>query len=342
MTRTERAFGDIAILGAGPVGLAAALALANRGDVRLTALGLPVATDAPRVDMVPAAFLAFLLELGVHPGQIGVQDLHDVRHVAWSNAAPESVRGAAVAHVERPGLELALLAALERMSGSSIAVLRAADPASLAERVIDATGRRAVSATRTIGLGEPWIARVYSRYGGFDKAGQAFRIAALPAGYIYRLGSPRLLVVGVVISKAEGGMTAKDIETYIYAAGAGWVLNGFGSLEAQQTGKGGVASVQWFDGPAQPLRVGDASLARDSLSSQGLASGVSDAVELIRNLGGANRWPARQRDQLKRHLAFLNHLLKGSRFCAEPPWVDYRRFLVRASEAVRIDADLAE
>jgi hypothetical protein len=35
--------------------------------------------------MVPAAFLAFLLELSIHPGQIGVHDLHDVRRIAFAS-----------------------------------------------------------------------------------------------------------------------------------------------------------------------------------------------------------------------------------------------------------------
>ena len=65
---------DTAILGAGPAGLAAALALSSRGGARIITPSLPAATDVPRVDMVPAAFLAFLLELGIHPGQIGVHE----------------------------------------------------------------------------------------------------------------------------------------------------------------------------------------------------------------------------------------------------------------------------
>jgi hypothetical protein len=65
--------------------------------------------------------------------------------------------------------------------------------------------------------------------------------------------------------------------------GAGWVLKGLGSFDSIQAGKGGVASVQWSAGPAAPLRVGDASLARDSLSAQGLCSGISDVISLVRN-----------------------------------------------------------
>jgi hypothetical protein len=332
MARTSR---DTAILGAGPAGLAAALALSGRGGARIITPSLPAATDVPRVDMVPAAFLAFLLELGIHPGQIGVHDLHDVRRIAWSDSVPETVRASAVAHVERPALELALLAALERMSGFKIVASPTTHPADPGERVIDATGRRAVSATRTTGLAKPWIARVFSRYGVFDKADQAFRLAALPAGYAYRLASPRLLAIGVVVSKSAGSMSPKDVEKYVHAAGAGWVLKGLGSLDSIQAGKGGVASVQWSAGPAAPLRVGDASLARDSLSAQGLCSGISDVISLVRNSGHADRWPDREREQLKRHLAFLANAMERSRFRAEKPWAEYRRFLERASGLTR-------
>jgi hypothetical protein len=285
--------------------------------------------------MVPAGFLTFLLELGIHPGQIGVRDLHDVRYVAWSDAGPQTVRGPVVAHVERPALELALLAALERMARCKIVPSSAANSANPSERKIDATGRRAVSATRTIGLAKPWIARVFSQYGVFDAADQVFRLAALPDGYTYRLASPRLLAIGVVVSKAAGDMIPKDIEKYIHAAGAGWVLKGLGSLDSTQPGKGGIASVQWSTGPAATLRVGDASLARDSLSAQGLCCGISDAVSLVRNSGYGAQWTGREREQLKRHLAFLADAMERSRFRAEKPWAEYRRFLERSSGLFR-------
>ena len=80
-----------------------------------------------------------------------------------ANSVPETVRASAVAHVGRPALELALLAALERMSGFKIVPSPTTHPADPGERVIDATGRRAVSATRITGLAKPWIARVLGR-----------------------------------------------------------------------------------------------------------------------------------------------------------------------------------
>jgi hypothetical protein len=113
--------------------------------VRIIAPIVPTATDSARVDMVPAAFLALLLELGVHRSQIRVRDLHDVRYIAWTGATPETVRGAAMAHIQRPALDLALLAAVERMSGIRVLPSSPSYLTDPEERVIDATGCRAFS-----------------------------------------------------------------------------------------------------------------------------------------------------------------------------------------------------
>ena len=315
--------GGTTILGAGPAGLAAALGLAAREQVRIIAPTVPAATDAPRVDMVPATFLAFLLELGVHPAQLGVSELHDVRIMAWGGAQPETVRGNAMAHVERPALELALLAAVTRASRAAIVSAATAEPIGSEERVIDATGRRAASARRTVGLPQPWIARVFSRRGQFDRQDQAFRMAALPAGYAYRMASPRLMTIGVVLSRTLGTMTAAEIEACVRSAGAGWILAGAGRLDSLPPGRGGVASVQWSTGSGSAELVGDALLARDSLSAQGLCTGISHAVAVARHSGDARRYP----EPLQRHLGMLAGAIEASRFRAEPAWEQYLHFV---------------
>ena len=97
---------DAVVVGAGPVGLAAVLAAARRGRSLLVARRTPAA-EPPRIDAVPAPFLALLLELGVHPDLLGVRRLHDTRLVAWERAEPEVIRGPATAHMKsttlRPG-----------------------------------------------------------------------------------------------------------------------------------------------------------------------------------------------------------------------------------------------
>ena len=321
--------GGTTILGAGPAGLAAALGLAARDQVRIIAPTVPAATDPPRVDMVPATFLAFLLELGVHPTQLGVSELHDERIMAWGSAEPETVRGNAMAHVERPALELALLAAVARLSRATIVSGTLVEPIGPGERVIDATGRRAMTATRTVGLPQPWIARVFSRRGDFHRDDQAFRMAALPAGYAYRMASPRLMTIGVVLSRTLGTMTGAEIEAYVRAAGVGWILAGSGRLDSLLPGKGGVASVQWSTGSAGTQLVGDAALARDSLSAQGLCTGISHAVAVARHAADACRYP----ELLRRHLGMLAGAIEASRFRAEPAWDRYLRFVTLDARA---------
>src|SRR5689334_19329584 len=127
---------ETVILGAGPAGLATALALARQPRVCVIASALPSMTDPPRVDVVPAAFLALLIELGVHPAQLGVTVLHSRRRLAWGTAQPEVVEGRAVAHIERPALELALLAALKRTSGARVMLGTPASTDAIGARVI--------------------------------------------------------------------------------------------------------------------------------------------------------------------------------------------------------------
>ena len=155
-------------------------------------------------------------------------------------------------------------------------------------------------------------------------------MAALPAGYVYRLASPRLLSVGAVLSKAAGRLTPPDIERYIRSAGAGWVIEDLRPLDYIQTGRGGIASVQWSSGVSPMLRVGDAALGRDSLSAQGLCSGLSDAVMLVRETIRSDQWANRQRAQLVRHVRYLATAIDRSRFRAENAWFEYKQFLAES------------
>jgi flavin-dependent dehydrogenase len=303
------------IIGAGPAGLAAALALAGRGQVQIVAPNLPQSGDPARIDAVPAPLLALLLELGVHPTQLDVRELHDMRISAWGTARPEVARGHAVAHVKRPALELALLSAVARAPNIRVTDRVLAEPG----RVIDATGRRAASARLVLRPPEPWLARVFWAEGRFDPRAQAFRIAALLEGYAYRLGTAARVMLGVVAPKSAEPPT----EEWLRAAGAGWLLAGLPSLCDMRPGRGGVASVQWAERGGGAELAGDAALARDSLSSQGLAAGIADAVALARGLTE----PGRQALQRERHLRSLAGLIASSRFAAAPAWSDYGTFL---------------
>jgi hypothetical protein len=322
---------ETVVVGGGPVGLVAALAAARRGPTLLATRRPRLSGDARRIDVVPAPFLALLLEFGIHPAVLGVRHLHDARLVAWGSAEPAIIRGPATAHVERSALERALAERVGRTPGIETATLPGFPPPSLARRVIDATGRRAASARRRIHPPEPWIARTFwaPSGGGMTTAAQAFRLAALPEGYAYRLGSADAIMLGVVGAKAAVARSPPEaIERHLRACGAGWLLAGLPALGDLRPGRGGVASAQWSEGDGEVLRVGDAELARDALASQGLANGVSDALHLAAGESGP-AWAERRLEQRERHLSALLSSLGDCRFRALPAWSRYAAFLAQ-------------
>jgi hypothetical protein len=284
-------------------------------------------TDPPRVDVVPAAFLALLIELGVHPAQLGVTTMHSRRHLAWDTARPETVEGRAVAHIERPALELALLAALERTSDIRVMLGKPTSTDATGARIIDATGRRALSARWLIQPPDPFVARVFSWRGRFDFVHQEFQMAALPAGYVYRLATPGLMTLGVVLSRSVEFPPASVIKSYIQDGGASWILSRSIDLDAAVSGRGGIASVQWCSAESEHLPIGDASLARDSLSAQGLATGLADAINVATYGSDGSRWSQRRYEQLQRHLHHLATTINRSRFRTEVAWARYHRFI---------------
>jgi 2-polyprenyl-6-methoxyphenol hydroxylase-like FAD-dependent oxidoreductase len=332
VAKTRYPIWNTVVLGAGPVGLAAALAAARGGHTLVLSPNIADPADPPRIDVVPGPFLALLLELGVVPRQIGVDELHDRRWVAWDSERPELVRGRAMAHIERPALELALMDAVRRRPEIHVAVGSAADLPRSAGIVIDATGRRAYSAERRVRPPEEWIAKTFWSVGNFPHATQAFRIAALPGGYAYRVGTKTRILVGLVVSKSVAVLRPDQIETYIQSAQAGWLLADLPDLSSMSSARGGAASVQWGDGWGPMVPVGDAALARDSLASQGLSSGISDAVSFVRRERRCQKWAERHEEQRHRHLSALHSALSRSRFARSPELDEYARFLSRYAQ----------
>lgn len=316
---------DMMVVGAGPVGLVAAFVAARQGR-SVVVVGVRPCAEPTRIDAVPAPFLALLLEFGVHPALLGVRELHNTRLVAWERAEPEVVRGRAMAHIERPALEKALLGLVERTPGIEV-VGSPGYPTALPPVIIDATGRRAVSARRIVRPPEARIARVFVASGCFGAAAQAFRISALPEGYAYRLGTGSRIVLGIVGEKASAQRPPAEIERHLRCLGAGWLLAGLPALSEMKAGRSGVASVQWSEGGPRVLRVGDAELARDALASQGLATGVSDALH-VAAAGTRPGWARRRQDQREKHVSRLISLLARCRFRDCPAWSRYAKFLV--------------
>lgn len=323
---------DVAVLGAGPVGLIAALSFARSGrHVVVVSDRLPARDDARRVDAVPAAFLALLVELGVNPVAVGADRLHRRRVAAWSSAEPLVTDGAATAHVERPALDCALFDAARR-AGCAFSRRVSRDGATVtgrdwtAQRCVDATGRAAVTAARRLRAPKPWVARTF--WAGVSGHERGFAIAQLPEGYAYRLGAATTLSLGLVGRRAAVAGRPSDIAGHLRAH-APWMLEDQPPPGEWQPGGTCAASVQWSDGDS--LRIGDAALARDPLSSQGIAAGASEAMQACAADGPGDHdlIVARQLEQRQAHLRSLLGVLQDGRFSATPAWRTYIDFVAR-------------
>jgi flavin-dependent dehydrogenase len=339
---------DVAVLGAGPVGLIAALQLARLGQtVVIVTKNLPEADGSRRVDAVPAAFLALLVEFGIHPALVGADRLHSFRFSAWESGEFAASEGAKTAHLERPALDIALL---DQVHHVGIPIMF--PPFHLrdggisgegwqARRVIDATGRAAVTASQLIRPPRPWVARTFWVSRARCQANPAFSIGALPDGYVYRLGGAFTITLGIAGRGAAVSGSVSALQERLRSS-APWLLQGLPALADMNHGVTCAASTQWSENNSG-LRIGDAALARDALSSQGIAAGTSEALlaaaaasgdelELIRE---------RQREQRQAHLTSLLRLIDHSRYSALPVWQDYRGFVAQHIEVKPLSAIVA-
>ena len=329
---------DVVILGAGPAGLMAALEFSKNHSTTLIARQLPSAEDAPRVEAVPASLLALLVELGIHPQQIGVEGLHESRRIAWEQEAIVESRGPVAAHVERPLLDLALLKVVAACGDVNIVLsdhrdaFKAVREAASCDNdllLIDATGRRSVSAKKRVQPARPWAARTFVALSQSCRAGPELRIAALPGGFVYRLGSSRHIVLGIVGRNKTIVGDPLNLEQQLLECGAGWILEGLPAMADLVPGMFSAASVQWTsDGVG--WRIGDAALTRDTLSSQGLAAGISDALycaAAVQSDDDGSLLSLRHVEQRAAHLRSLEQLIARCRFRKEGTWSEYAEFV---------------
>lgn len=340
---------DVAVLGAGPAGLVAALRLAERGDVALVVDRFPREDDPPRIDAVPASFVALLVELGIHPRTVGAEGVRDQRWVAWSARTPRIRRLAPTVHLERPRLECALLEHVVRHPRIALFLSRAWNRADglfwgdgwRAARLVDATGRAAVTADTILRAAHPWAARSLWRSVGRDGRGPDFALTALPEGYAYRITTRRAVVVGFVGRGAAVEGAPGNLEERLRSLDAAWMIADLPPLASFHEGRASTASVQWaapssrsIRGP-RPLRIGDAALARDPLSSQGIATACSEAlfVASVASDTDADLFERRQAEQRQIHLAALKRMVDASIFSRESIWRDYAEFITRHLDA---------
>lgn len=297
-------------------------------------------TTLSRVELVPIRAIASLVELGVHPHAIGVTEAIHVRIAAWSSAEPRLERTPPAAYVERPALELALLAQCLRLRHVELHVtdyvtarVEATALADSGAIVIDASGREAALATRRVRAPRPWVARLFNVPVRPWRSAGPFMIASLPQGYAFRAGGHSSCTVGVVGRGPWLAGSGAEVRERLSRTEARWLVQDLEALPWACLGAK-AASTQWADSDAV-ASVGDAGLARDALSSQGLASGLKDAryASLVRT-------PAQREDLAhRRHLARVAHsatlaqMIDACRWRAEPTWSSYRTFLELSAQS---------
>ena len=327
------------ILGSGPVALACALWCERRGPVRVLCTPTSGEDDAlPRIEVVPMATVAGLVELGVHPHAIGVFEFNERRLLAWDRAEPITRKTPAAAHIERPALDRILLALASTRQHIELcrrdvhsAYAEAVVLARAGTCVIDATGRRAALATRTHHQCKPWVARTfhvpYRNTMSSANSVVPFMVAALEHGYVYRAVGHRCCTVGIVGRGEAISGSPSMVRERLCASDASWIVEDISALHWTSTGAK-PAGIQWAEGDAAAF-IGDAALARDALSSQGLANGLVDARYAAEIRSPADYGMLAQRSRMARvaHARELVDMIAACRWRTHSIWCDYADFL---------------
>ncbi|WP_141710936.1 hypothetical protein [Paraburkholderia nodosa] len=322
----------LTIIGVGPAALACALWRARHERVFVTPpLKAASQADASWIEAVPMKSIAELVELGVHPHDLGVREFVRTRAIAWRSPEPEIIDTAPAAHLERPALERALLALA--MRNRRIEFLPRRAPAWPAEqdsthrrresRIVDASGRRAVAATHVYRCRRPWVARTFAIDCDARRAIAPLMVAALPHGYLYRAAGAHFTTIGIVgRGHMLAGSGAEVCERLLNGA-ARWAVADLATRTWHCTGSR-PASMQWAEF-GNAVAIGDAAFARDALSSQGLASSLTDAryAALIETDDDCRTLAMRSRLARDTHAASLLRMLREV-WCTSEHWRQYQ------------------
>jgi 2-polyprenyl-6-methoxyphenol hydroxylase-like FAD-dependent oxidoreductase len=291
----------------------------------------------PRIETVPAAMLSFLIDFGVHPRRIGVTRLHERQHVAWSTLSLEVRAGRAMAHIDHARLQSELFGIAARARNLDLIVDERVPARNAlgwrgsrwsAGRLIDATGRAAVTAETRVAPPKPWVARPFWGRWSIAPDFREFRIAALPFGYAYRVGNDDIDMLWVVGRGSPLSASPEMTEAVLKKSGAAWLLEGMPRLRHLSSGRAYPVSVQWAR-HCDALAVGDAALARDVLGSQGMAAGLSSAcyAAACEMESEKDLLLRRQAAERTSHLRTLSEMIGACRYGRLPLWQQYRSFL---------------
>lgn len=317
---------EVAVVGMGPAGFFAAVQLARHASVALIGRPPEAHPAAPRLELVPEASLRWVRSL---LGTVeGIEPFEESRRVAWQHADAETQSMRSVL-VDRSVFDRSLLALLcgQREISWELRRVGALGPGPhvfgpvRARRVLDATGRASLTATRRLRLRRPFFGRSFAAPRP-AAVRRGFALAALPEGYVVRIVSERHTVLTLFSSSSQARLLNRLPER-AQRAGAGFILEGLPRLDQFVAGPTLPASVQASAGDS--LRIGDAAFARDTLSSQGLASALADAAygAAVRTDFDARQLAARQAAGLAQHLDTIAELVGACRYLQQGCWRDY-------------------
>jgi TIR domain-containing protein len=142
-------------------------------------------------------------------------------------------------------------------------------------------------------------------------------------GYAYRLGTARHVGIGLV---GRGECLHADLALTL--RGATFLCEDMPALASMKQGATSISSVQWSIA-GHAVLAGDAAIARDALSSQGLAASLSDSLSAVAAIA-SERFDClhlRQAENLTAHLRLLKEQIARSRYREKPLWQAYDRFI---------------
>ncbi len=334
----------VVILGAGPVGLLAALHARRLGrDVTVFTNQAPPAHDGrrsndvrPHIECVPSQVIALLVEFGVAPALLGVEQLFASKCVQWAEDRPVILPAAPYAAISRPNLEAALAQLTERARIWIVpqAVSAASIEAIASDAIVfDATGRRAISAWKRWRPSRPIVARSF-HFADASSAREGLALAAGPDGYVYRIANRSGICLGVVGHDHKGSWD--NVRDRI-AGFAPWIVSDLAANDSlMANGRSGPSSLQWAEAGASAILIGDAEFGRDAMSSQGLAIGLGAAIGAVSlALTGARPGPpADLAHQRSVHAHRILEQIAAAPFSRDHAWRQYSGFLQQAAARV--------
>ncbi|MER9259460.1 hypothetical protein [Mesorhizobium sp. M0619] len=319
------------VLGGGPVGLMATICARRNGmEAEVRSSVWPSQGDAATLESVPSQTMALLVETGVFPRSVGVDKVFTEQMRQWNRIGPSRKMTTGRVHLSRPELDIALLELAESL-GVVLTTERvdrntALEHAEDGETVFDASGRSSVTASAVSKPRRPIVGRQWL-FETNEATVATFGIGAGKGGYFYRMGNAHRICLGVVGNGALMRSAWPEVRAEV-AETAAWLVHDL-PAEFAEIGRSGATTMQWSNGRREPLQIGDAVMAQDALSSQGLAVGLVDAVQsVLAHLGRpATALPADRSRTISSGRSLVAEIVAMSSFAGDPLWVEYLEFL---------------